>query len=198
MTPAFEALQKELKRLPGVGFRSAERMAIHLLLEKPNAARQLSDALLAARERVRSCSICGNVCEEERCSICEDPRREESGTLCVVEHVSDLLAIEKSSAYRGRYHVLHGKLSPINGVGPENLNLANFVRRIEAEGVKEVILALPNDVEGEATCHYLTELVEEREGVEVSRIGFGLPSGASVLYADSGTLKSALDARKRY
>ncbi|MBK1879974.1 recombination mediator RecR [Pelagicoccus mobilis] len=197
MTPAFEALQKELKRLPGVGFRSAERMAIHLLLEKPEAAKQLSDTLLSARERVRSCASCGNVCEEERCSICEDVQRGESFSLCVVEHVSDLMAIEKSGAYRGRYHVLHGKLSPINGVGPENLNLSGFESRVKEEGVKELILALPNDVEGEATCHYLTELVEGGD-VEVSRIGFGLPSGASVLYADSGTLKSALDARQRY
>lgn len=197
MTPAFEALQKELKRLPGVGLRSAERMAIYLLLEKPEAAKLLSDALLSASERVKRCSCCGNVCEDELCSICEDVRREESGSICVVEHVSDLMAIEKSAAYRGRYHVLHGKLSPINGVGPEHLNLATFASRIEAEKVGELILALPNDVEGEATCHYLTDLVEGK-GVEVSRIGFGLPSGASVLYADSGTLKSALDARKRY
>ncbi|EDY82910.1 recombination protein RecR [Verrucomicrobiia bacterium DG1235] len=197
MTPAFEALQKELKRLPGVGFRSAERMAIYLLLEKPEAAERLSEAILRARECVRSCSVCGNVCEDELCSICADSRREESGSLCVVEHVSDLMAIEKSGAYRGRYHVLHGKLSPINGVGPENLNLDGLAKRIEEEGVGELILALPNDVEGEATCHYLTELVES-DKVEVSRIGFGLPSGASVLYADSGTLKSALDARKRY
>lgn len=197
MTPAFEALQKELKRLPGVGFRSAERMAIHLLLEKPESAKRLSDAILTARERVRSCGCCGNVCEDERCSICEDVRRADSGSLCVVEHVSDLMAIEKSGAYRGRYHVLHGKLSPINGVGPENLNLSGFAARVGAEGVSELILALPNDVEGEATCHYLTELVGS-DSVEVSRIGFGLPSGASVLYADSGTLKSALDARQRY
>lgn len=197
MTPAFEALQKELKRLPGVGYRSAERMAIHLLLEKPEAAKRLSDVILSASERVRSCSTCGNVCEDERCSICEDVRREDSASLCVVEHVSDLMAIEKSGAYRGRYHVLHGKLSPINGVGPDNLNLAGFADRIERESVTEVILALPNDVEGEATCHYLTEMVES-DSVEVSRIGFGLPSGASVLYADSGTLKSALDARQRY
>lgn len=197
MTPAFEALQKELKRLPGVGFRSAERMAIHLLLEKPEAAKRLSDALLSARERVKSCVSCGNVCEEERCSICEDTQRQESSTLCVVEHVSDLMAIEKSGAYRGRYHVLNGKLSPINGVGPEDLNLGGFEKRIREEAVTELILALPNDVEGEATCHYLTELVEGG-AVEVSRIGFGLPSGASVLYADSGTLKSALDARQRY
>lgn len=196
MTPAFEALQKELKRLPGVGLRSAERMAIHLLLEKPESAQQLSEALLRAKELVRSCESCGNVCEEETCSVCQDPRREESPTLCVVEHVSDLMAIEKSGAYRGRYHVLHGKLSPINGVGPEHLNLSNFKGRVSKEGITELILALPNDVEGEATCHYLGDLIEG-SGVEVSRIGFGLPSGASVLYADSGTLKSALDARQR-
>lgn len=197
MTPAFEALQKELRRLPGVGFRSAERMAIHLLLGKKESAKQLSDSLLSARERVRKCSACGNVCEDERCSICEDIRREESGSLCVVEHVSDLMAIEKSGAFRGRYHVLHGKLSPINGVGPEDLNVSGLAMRVRVGGISEVILALPNDVEGEATCHYLTKLVESG-AVKVSRIGFGLPSGASVLYADSGTLKSALDARQRY
>ena len=197
MTPAFEALQQELKRLPGVGYRSSERMAIYLLLEKPEMAKRLSDALLSASERVQRCAICGNISEEELCSICQDPRRLESPTLCVVEHVSDLVAVEKSSAFRGRYHVLHGKLSPINGIGPESLNVASLPNRIEKEGVKEVILALPNDVEGEATCHFLTDAVKGFD-VEVSRIGFGLPSGASVLYADSVTLKNALDARKRF
>lgn len=198
MTPAFEALQKELKRLPGVGFRSAERMAIFLLLERPGAARELAAALLGASERVGRCRLCGNVCEgDEHCSVCQDPRRADSGSLCVVEHVSDLMALEKSGAYRGRYHVLHGKLSPINGVGPDALNLGGLAGRIEAEGLREVILALPNDVEGEATCHYLTDLLAAWP-IEVTRIGFGLPSGASVLYADSVTLKSALDARKRF
>jgi len=195
MTPSFEALQKELKRLPGVGYRSAERMAIHLLLERPGAANSLSQALLAAAARVRRCSECGNVCEEELCAICQDPSRSVNGKLCVVEQVSDLMAIEKSGAFRGRYHVLHGKLSPINGVGPEDLNLSGFASRVSSESVSEVILALSNDVEGEATCHYLSELVAQSE-VEVSRIGFGLPSGASVLYADSNTLKNALEARK--
>lgn len=197
MTPAFEALQRELKRLPGVGFRSSERMAICLLLEKPEMAGRLSQALLSASDRVRRCDVCGNICEEETCSICQDTRRSEMGSLCIVEHVSDLLAVEKSGAYRGRYHVLHGKLSPINGVGPADLHLANLAERMESESIREVILALPNDVEGEATCHYLTDLVSG-DSVEVSRIGFGLPSGASVLYADSTTLKSALDARKKF
>lgn len=197
MTPSFEALQKELKRLPGVGFRSAERMAIYLLLERPEASAVLAESLLRAREVVRRCDTCGNVCESERCSICEDVKREEAGSICIVEHVSDLMALEKSGAFRGRYHVLHGKLSPINGIGPEQLNLAGLAQRIDAEGVKEVILALPNDVEGEATSHYITDLIGGGS-VEVSRIGFGLPSGASVLYADTVTLKSALEARKRF
>lgn len=197
MTPAFEALQKELKRLPGVGYRSSERMAIFLLLEKPEAATELARTLTNASQSVRRCTICGNACEAEKCAICVDPRREESGLLCVVEHVSDLIALEKSGAFRGRYHVLHGKLSPINGIGPENLNLAGLKDRIASELVKEVILALPNDVEGEATSHYITDILA-RDELEVTRIGFGLPSGGSVLYADKVTLQSALDARKHY
>ena len=198
MTPAFEALQKELRRLPGVGLRSAERMAIYLLLEKPGAAASLRQALELAESRVRRCAICGNVCEDETCAICQDPRRAESEAICVVEHVSDVQALEKSGAFRGRYHVLQGKLSPINGIGPEQLNLASLMERLDREGARELILALPNDVEGEATCHYLTDLASAKPEVVVSRIGFGLPSGASVLYADATTLKSALDARKRF
>lgn len=197
MTPSFEALQKQLKKLPGVGYRSSERMAIQLLLEKPDSARALIDALEAARDRVSSCSICGNICESERCSICEDTRRSESGQVCVVEHVSDLLSLEKSGAYSGAYHVLHGKLSPINGVGPEELNFDNLMNRIRSNSVKELILALPNDIEGEATCHYLIDLLEPYS-VSVSRIGFGLPSGGSVLYADAVTLRSALSARQEF
>lgn len=197
MTSSFEVLQKELRRLPGVGFRSAERMAIHLLLEKPEAATALLRAIADAQDRVRSCSLCGNICEEEQCAICMDDRRARSGSVCVVEHVSDILALEKSGAYGGLYHALHGKLSPINGIGPENLNMDSLVKRIDGGAVREVILALPNDIEGEATCHYITDLLEGK-GVEVSRIGFGLPSGGSVLYADQVTLRSALEARKSF
>ncbi len=197
MTSSFEVLQKQLKRLPGVGYRSAERMAIHLLLEKPDAATSLVNAIVDAQKRVRSCSVCGNICEEERCGICEDARRSASGVICVVEHVSDILALEKSGAYGGLYHALHGKLSPINGVGPENLNIDALVKRVDGGDVREVILALPNDIEGEATCHYITDLFEGKD-VSVSRIGFGLPSGGSVLYADQVTLKSALEARKSF
>ena len=196
MTPALENLQKALKQLPGIGYRSAERIALHLLVEKPARLPELVSALEAAAKNVRRCTICGNLSEEEHCPICADDRRR-NGQVCVVEFVQDLAAIERSAAYRGRYHVLHGKLSPIRGVAPEDLNLGALLERIKAGEITELILALSNDVEGEATCHYLTERLPPG-GVKVSRIGFGLPSGSGVLYADAVTLKSALEGRRDY
>jgi recombination protein RecR len=197
MTPALEHLQKQLKQLPGVGFRSAERMALHLLVEQPQKLPELVNALQAAAKSVRRCARCGNLAEEERCPICADDRRVPD-QVCVVENVPDLAAIERSGAYRGRYHVLHGKLSPIRGIGPEDLNLAPLLARLQAGEIGELILALSNDVEGEATCHYLTERLPASGGVKVTRIGFGLPSGGGVLYADAVTLKSALEGRRDY
>lgn len=196
MTPALENLQKQLKQLPGIGYRSAERIALHLLVEKPARLPELVTALQAAAQKVRRCTTCGNLSEEELCPICADERRR-SGQVCVVEYVPDLAAIERSGAYRGRYHVLHGKLSPIRGVAPEDLNLGPLLARIDAGEIAELILALSNDVEGEATCHYLLERLP-KSGVKVTRIGFGLPSGSGVLYADAVTLKSALEARRDY
>ncbi len=197
MTPAFERLQQQLKQLPGVGFRSAERMALHLLVGKPGALPVLVGALEEAARSVRRCERCGNLAEGEACAICADERRDQR-IVCVVENVPDLVALERSGAYRGVYHVLHGKLSPIHGVGPGDLNFASLLARAQAGEVKELILALSNDVEGEATCHYLTEHLPAGAGIQVTRIGFGLPSGGGVLYADSVTLKSALDARREY
>lgn len=196
MTPSLEHLQKLLKQLPGVGYRSAERIALHLLVEKPARLPELVSALETAAKNVRRCTICGNLSEQEHCPICADERRR-TGQVCVVEYVTDLAAIERSGAYRGRYHVLHGKLSPIRGVAPEDLNLGGLLERITAGEITELILALSNDVEGEATCHYLTERLP-RSGLKVSRIGFGLPSGSGVLYADAVTLKSALEGRRDY
>ncbi len=196
MTPALEHLQKVLKQLPGVGYRSAERIALHLLVEKPARLPELVAALETAAKNVRRCTICGNLSEAEHCAICADERRR-GGQVCVVEYAQDLAAIERSGAYRGRYHVLHGKLSPIRGVAPEDLNLGALVQRITAGEITELILALSNDVEGEATCHYLTERLPPG-GVKVTRIGFGLPSGSGVLYADAVTLKSALEGRRDY
>ncbi len=197
MTPAFEKLQKQLKQLPGVGYRSAERMALHLLVEKPARLQSLVAAMQDAASSVHRCSRCGNLAEDEHCAICADERRDHS-QVCVVEQVPDLVALERSAAYRGGYHVLHGKLSPIHGVGPDDLNFASLISRLEKGEIKELILALSNDVEGEATCHYLTEQLPTGQKISISRIGFGLPSGGGVLYADSVTLKSALDGRRDY
>lgn len=212
MTPAFEKLQQALKRLPGVGYRSAERIALHLLVEKPGRLPELVATLEEAARIVRRCTRCGNLAEADLCSVCADARRDQA-VVCVVEHTPDLVAMERSGAYRGVYHVLHGRLSPINGVGPDDLNWAALRGRLEAGEVRELILALGNDVEGEATCHFITQqlaehaqaggLVAEGEtpgagAVKVSRIGFGLPSGGGVLYADAVTLRSALEGRREY
>lgn len=197
MTSAFEHLQKQLKQLPGLGYRSSERIALHLLVEKPGRLPELVAALEAAARTVRRCTRCGNLAEAELCPICADEKRDRA-VVCVVEHVPDLVAIERSGAYHGVYHVLHGKLSPLHGVGPADLNLAALWSRLETGEVRELILALPNDVEGEATCHYLTEHLPAGGGIAMTRIGFGLPSGGGVLYADSVTLKSALEGRRGY
>jgi len=197
MTPAFEKLQKHLKQLPGLGYRSAERIALHLLVEKPARLSQLVAALQEAAASVRRCERCGNLAEAPLCGICADERRDRT-LVCVVEHVPDLVALERSGAYRGTYHVLHGKLSPIHGIGPDDLNLASLRERLAAGEIGELILALPNDVEGEATCHYLTANLPAGHAVKTTRIGFGLPSGGGVLYADSVTLRSALEGRRGY
>lgn len=196
MTPAFEHLVQLLRKLPGLGYRSAERLALHLLVEKPGQTTELVAALNEASARLRRCSRCGNLAEGELCELCADEKRDAS-IICVVEHVPDLIALERSGSYRGTYHVLHGKLSPIHGVGPDDLNVASLLQRIDSGGVREVILAVSNDVEGEATCHFLSEQLVGK-GVALSRIGFGLPSGGGVFYADSTTLKSALEARRSY
>ncbi len=171
MTPAFEKLQRQLKQLPGVGYRSAERIALHLLVEKPTRLAELVASLEAAAKAVRRCERCGNLSEGDLCEICADGRRDPS-VVCVVE--------------------------PIQGVKPEDLNLDSLLARTATGGVNELILALSNDVEGEATCHYLTQHLPSGSAVKITRIGFGLPSGGGVLYADSVTLKSALDGRRTY
>jgi recombination protein RecR len=196
MSPAFEELVKQLKQLPGLGARSAERIALHLLVEKPNRLPALSDALTQAAASLKRCPRTGNLTEDEVDPIYADAARDKT-TICVVEEVSDVFAMERAGAFRGTYHVLHGKLSPIHGVGPENLFLEALERRIEEDGVNELILALSNDVEGEATCHYIREEIVGDRSIEVSRIGFGLPSGGGIVYADATTLRSALEGRRR-
>lgn len=197
MTPSFEKVQGLLKKLPGLGYRSAERLALHLLIEKPESLAPLMEALDAASETLRACPSCGHVCEGESCAICADPRRDPT-QLCIVEQVPDLAAFERAGAYRGRYHVLHGKLSPLRGVGPESLNLAGLAARLDIEPIEEIILALSNDIEGEATCHYLQETYFAERDLRLTRIGFGLPSGGGIVFADATTLKSALEGRRHY
>ncbi len=201
MPTSFDHAQKLLRQLPGLGFRSAERIALHLLVEHPEKLEPLLNALRDAAARLRRCSQCGNLTEttdgDALCEICRDPTRR-AEQLCLVETVTDLLAMERAGAYRGLYHVLHGKLSPLHKVGPEDLNLATLAKRLESGTVKEVVLALSNDIEGEATCHYIQEKLLAGHGLAVSRIGFGLPSGSGLTYADADTLRSALAARREY
>jgi recombination protein RecR len=197
VTPAYEQLLQQLKRLPGLGYRSAERIALELLVEKPENMRELIQSLEKASQQVGRCTACGNIAEDSACTVCADPRRQTS-SLCIVEHVPDLVAVERSSAWAGRYHVLHGKLSPIHGVGPGDLNLESLARRLEDDELEEIVLALSNDIEGQATCHYIQEEIVGQRPIRISRIGFGLPSGGGVTFADSLTLKSALEGRRSY
>lgn len=197
MTPTLDQLQKLLKQLPGLGARSAERIALHLLVERPERMAPLIEALQAAAKRTKRCTRCGHIAETDLCLICSDSRRD-TARLCIVEQVPDLLALEKTASYRGVYHVLHGKLSPINGVGEAQLNLATLRERLVISQPAEVILALSNDIEGEATCHLLQERYLEPLKIKATRIGFGLPSGSALLYADSVTLRNALEARRDY
>jgi recombination protein RecR len=197
VTTAFEKLQQSLRKLPGIGYRSSERIALHLLIGKPEQLPVLVEALGEAARSIHRCVRCGNLAEDSLCPVCSDPRRDPR-CVCVVETVPDLVAIERSASWRGIYHVLHGKLSPLHGVGPDDLNIASLVARAESGEIDEIVLALPNDVEGEATCHYLQERLPTDRGVRVTRIGFGIPSGGGVLYADAVTLKSALDGRREF
>jgi recombination protein RecR len=197
VTPRFEELLRQLKKLPGLGHRSAERIALHLLVEKPETLDELVQTMQDTGSSVRSCITCGNLTESEICTICADSEREKS-RICLVERVPDLFAIERSGAYRGLYHVLQGKLSPIRGIGPDSLNLSGLAFRLDKEEVKEVILAIANDLEGEATCHYIVDQIIGDRELLVSRIGFGIPSGAGVTFADETTLRSALEARRGF
>ncbi len=197
MSTAFENLQQALRKLPGIGYRSSERIALHLLLGKPEQLKSLVSALGEASTRVVRCTRCGNLSEDGLCSVCANTKRDHR-TVCVVENVPDLVAIERSGSWRSVYHVLHGRLSPLHGIGPDELNIASLLELIRAGEVDELVLALSNDVEGEATCHYICGHLPEGVPVRLTRIGFGIPSGGGVLYADSVTLKSALESRRSF
>jgi len=191
--PSLETLVTHLSKLPTIGRRSAERLAFHLLRAPREQSQELADAIVVAKERLRRCSICHNVTEDETCAICRDPDRDGS-VLCVVEEFTDALAIEASGEFRGRYHVLEGCLSPLKGIVASDLTIADLERRVQTEGVEELILAMNPSVDGEATSLYLTRLFQPR-GLRLSRIALGLPMGGSVEHADGQTLQHALEGR---
>jgi recombination protein RecR len=191
---AIESLIAELARLPGIGRKTARRLTFHLLQQAPDEARRLARALEAVAEQVHPCEECGNVSEESRCEICRDPRRDAS-VLCVVEEPSVVQAVERSTEFRGRYHVLGGRLSPLDGVGPEALRIESLLRRVRAGGVREVILATNPSMEGEVTATYLQQVLAG-EGVRVTRLARGLPVGGDLEYVDGVTLAHALLARQ--
>jgi recombination protein RecR len=187
-------LTAALNKLPGIGPRSAERLAVHLVQEERGKVAALAEAITAARETISLCETCGALTERQPCAICSDPRRQ-AALVCVVEQPTDVLNVEKSNAFDGKYHVLGGRISPLNGIGPEDLRLNELERRLADEGVTELILALGTDVEGEATCHYLAERFTSGT-VSVSRIAHGLPAGSGLEYADEMTLRHALEGRR--
>ncbi len=189
---AITRLSEALGRLPGIGPRSAERLALHLAQSDADGVRQLAQAIVQARERISACKICGALTEGDTCAICADPRRD-GAILCVVERPLDVFALEKAGSFRGRYHVLGGKISPLNGVEPEDLRIAELESRLA--GVQEVIVALSTDVEGDATSFYLGKRLAGK-GPKISRIAHGLPAGAGLEFADEVTLSLALEGRR--
>lgn len=191
---AIEELITELARLPGIGRKTAQRLTFHLLQQPVDHARRLASALVAVAERVRPCEDCGNLTEDQPCGICRDPRRD-PGLLCVVEEASAVGVVDRSTDFRGRYHVLGGRLSPLDGIGPESLRLDRLVRRVEEGGIREVILATNPSMEGEVTATYIQQLLAGR-GLRVTRLARGLPMGGDLEYVDGVTLAHALLARQ--
>lgn len=191
---AVQDLIDELGRLPGVGPKSAQRIAFHLLQTDPADAQRLAHAITKVKETVRFCARCWNVSEQEQCRVCRDPRRED-GLVCVVEEPRDVVAIERTREYRGRYHVLGGAISPIDGIGPDELHVEELLTRLRDEPIGEVIIATNPNIEGEATASYLSRLIQPL-GVRVTRLASGLPVGGDLDYADEVTLGRAFAGRR--
>jgi recombination protein RecR len=191
--PALEKLIDNLARLPGIGRKTATRLALNILRKPPALARDLADALGNLHASIQLCSCCFSFSEKDPCAICGDPRRQ-ADTICVVEQSGDLLAIEKTDSYRGHYHILHGVLSPIDGVGPEELKIRELLARTESGTIKEVIIATSSTVPGEATASYLIDVLQQAP-VRVTRLACGIPMGMDIKYADRYTLAKAILAR---
>jgi recombination protein RecR len=190
---ALDRLIEELSRLPGLGEKTAQRLAFHILKSKNDMAERLSQALTDVKQQVHTCPKCFNYTDRELCFVCEDPTRDD-GTLCVVEDPADILRIESAMYFKGRYHVLQGVLSPLDGIGPDQIRLSELIDRLHTEKVSEMILALDADLEGDATALYLTKLIKPL-GVRMTRIAHGVPIGGNLDYVDSRTLSRALENR---
>ncbi len=191
---SISKLAAALNKLPGIGPRSAERIALNLVQTETGAVKQLADAMLHAREKIQFCSTCGALTEKSPCDICNDARRD-STLVCVVEQAVDILSLEKSGTFRGKYHVLGGKISPLNGVEPEDLRIADLEKRLDSEPIQEIIIALGTDVEGDATGFYLAKRLA-RAKLKITRIAHGLPAGADLEFTDELTLSRALEGRR--
>ncbi len=183
----------ELSKLPGIGRKSAERLSLHILRSPKAFAQDLANSLLEVKEKIHFCSICFTITDIDPCPICSDKRRE-NGILCVVEGPGDQLAIERSGSYKGRYHVLQGVLSPLDGIGVEDIRMAELMSRLQRENIQEVILALNPTVEGEATASYLSDILSKK-GLVTSRIALGIPHGGDIKYIDDMTIKTAINNR---
>ena len=191
---SITALIAALNKLPGVGPRSAERIALHLVQSDSAGVKQLAGAILLAREKIQFCTTCGALTEKSPCSICDDSRRDAS-LVCVVERAVDILSIEKSNAFRGKFHVLGGRISPLDGVEPEDLRITELENRLGHEPIREIVIALATDVEGDATSAYLARRLA-RPNLKISRIAYGLPAGSGLEFADELTLSRALEGRR--
>lgn len=194
LTPALARLVQELSRLPGIGEKTATRLAMFILGTGREYVESLAEAIWAVKTETTLCQVCFSLAESEQCSVCSDPQRN-ADSLCVVEEPADLLAIERSHEYKGRYHVLHGVLSPLDGIGPEDLKIAPLVERLRQGQVREVIIATNPNVEGEATALYLAKVIKPL-GIGVSRIAHGIPMGGDVEYTDAVTLGRAIEGRR--
>ncbi len=191
---SVEKLIEEFSRLPGIGRKSAQRIALHVLKMSRADAQRFATAVMDVKDRVGYCSVCGNISEAQRCSICDDGRRERA-TICVVEQPSDIMAVEKSGQYRGLYHVLLGAISPLDGIGPDELRIRELVQRVTDEKPEEVIIATNSTVQGETTAVYLSQVLKPHN-VRVTRIARGLPAGSDIEFCDDQTLARAFEGRR--
>ena len=187
-------LINELSRLPGIGGKTAQRLAFHILSMEEKEARALADSIIEAKQKMTYCSVCGNLTDTDPCVICSDPSRDRS-VICVVETPKEVVAMEKIKEYNGLYHVLHGAISPMEGIGPEDINLKQLIVRLQNEDVRELILATNPNIEGEATAMYIARLIKP-SGIRVSRIAHGIPVGGDLEYADEVTLLKAMEGRR--